>query len=72
MITDKNKAPKNLHYNVSNNSGSINKKFGKGDIQAAYDFAEAMKETAIIRGYHFFKFRGEWARNTVYMDHIFR
>lgn len=29
MITDKNKAPKNLHYNVSNNSGSINKISGK-------------------------------------------
>lgn len=72
MITDKNKAPKDLHYNVSNNSGSINKNFGKGDIQAAYDFAETMKENAAIRGWVYFKHCGKWEHNTVYMNHIFR
>ena len=47
MITDRKKAPACLRYNVSNNSGSINKEFGK-DQQAAYDFASQMNETAII------------------------
>lgn len=38
IITDKTKAPAKLRYRVSNNSGSINKEFGKNQ-QAAYDFA---------------------------------
>lgn len=50
IITNKTKAPAKLRYRVSNNSGSINKEFGK-DQQAAYDFANEMKETATIRGY---------------------
>lgn len=54
IITDKTKAPAKLRYRVSNNSGSINKEFGK-DQQAAYDFANEMKETATIRGYFAFK-----------------
>lgn len=29
MITDRKKAPACLRYNVNNNSGSINKEFGK-------------------------------------------
>lgn len=36
-----------LRYRLSNNSGSINKEFGN-DQQAAYDFANEIKETAII------------------------
>lgn len=71
MITDRKKAPACLRYNVSNNSGSINKEFGK-DQQAAYDFANQMNETAIIRGYMFVKHKGEWVRNTIFIDHIFR
>lgn len=47
MITDKRKAPACLRYNVSNNSGSINKNFEKNQ-EAAYDFANSMNETAII------------------------
>ena len=35
IITDKTKAPAKLRYRVSNNSGSINKEFGKNQ-QAAY------------------------------------
>ena len=50
IITDKTKAPAKLRYRVSNNSGTINKEFGKNQ-QAAYDFANEMKETAAIRGY---------------------
>lgn len=46
IITDRTKAPAKLHYRVSNNSGSINKEFGKNQ-QAAYDFANGMKETAL-------------------------
>lgn len=71
MITDRKKAPACLRYNVSNNSGSINKNFEKNQ-EAAYDFANSMKETAIIRGYIFVKQKGQWVRNTVFMDHIFR
>ena len=51
IITDRTKAPAKLHYRVNNNSGSINKEFGN-DQQAAYDFANEIKETAIIRGYY--------------------
>lgn len=54
MITDRKKAPVCLRYNVSNNSGSINKNFEKNQ-EAAYDFANSMNETAIIRGYIFCK-----------------
>lgn len=57
MITDRKKASACLRYNVSNNSGSINKEFGK-DQQAAYDFANQMNETAIIRGFMFVKQKG--------------
>lgn len=71
MITDKRKAPACLRYNVSNNSGSINKNFEKNQ-EAAYDFANSMNETAIIRGYIFVKRRGQWERNTIFMDHVFR
>ena len=71
IITDKTKAPAKLHYRVSNNSGSINKEFGK-DQQAAYDFANEMKETATIRGYFVFKSKGEWQTNTVFIDHVFK
>lgn len=71
IITDKTKAPAKLRYRVSNNSGSINKEFGN-DQQAAYDFANEMKETAIIRGYFVFKKRGKWQTNTVFIDHVFR
>lgn len=71
MITDRNKAPKNLHYNVSNNLGSINRNFGK-DQDAAYRFAEQMNETAIIKGFYVFKERGKWVTRTVFLDHIFR
>lgn len=53
IITD----PAKLRYRVSNNSGTINKEFGKNQ-QAAYDFANEMKETATIRGYFVFKHRG--------------
>lgn len=59
IITDKAKTPAKLRYRVSNNSGTINKEFGKNQ-QAAYDFANEMKETATIRGYFVFKKRGEW------------
>ncbi len=45
IITDKAKTPAKLRYRVSNNSGTINKEFGKNQ-QAAYDFANEMKETA--------------------------
>lgn len=44
IITDHAK----LQYRVNNNSESINKEFGK-DRQAAYDFANEMKETETIR-----------------------
>lgn len=71
MITDRKKAPACLRYNVNNNSGSINKEFGK-DQQAAYDFASQMNETAIIRGYMFVKHKGEWVRNTIFIDHVFK
>ena len=71
IITDRTKAPAKLHYRVSNNSGSINKEFGKNQ-QAAYDFANGMKETATIRGYFVFKYRGEWQTNTVFIDHVFK
>lgn len=71
IITDKTKAPAKLRYMVSNNSGTINEKFGK-DQQAAYDFANGMNETAIIRGYFVFKKRGEWQTNTVFIDHVFK
>lgn len=57
IITDHAK----LRYRVSNNSGTINKEFGN-DQQAAYDFANEIKETAIIRGYFVFKHRGQWQR----------
>lgn len=56
IITDKAKTPAKLRYRVSNNSGTINKEFGKNQ-QAAYDFANEIKETAIIRGYFVFKKR---------------
>lgn len=71
IITNKTKAPAKLRYRVSNNSGSINKGFGK-DQQAAYDFANEMKETATIRGYFVFKSKGEWQTNTVFIDHVFK
>lgn len=71
MISDRKKAPACLRYNVSNNSGSINKEFGK-DQQAAYDFASQMNETAIIRGYMFVKHKDEWVRNTIFIDHVFK
>lgn len=71
IITNKTKAPAKLRYRVSNNSGSINKEFGK-DQQAAYDFANEMKETATIRGYFVFKSKGEWQTNTVFIDHVFK
>ena len=71
IITDKTKAPAKLRYRVSNNSGSINKEFGKNQ-QAAYDFANEMKETATIRGYFVFKHRGQWQTNTVFIDHVFK
>ena len=67
IITDHAK----LRYRLSNNSGSINKEVGN-DQQAAYDFANEIKETAIIRGYFVFKKRGKWRTNTVYIDHVFR
>lgn len=60
IITDKAKTPAKLRYRVSNNSGTINKEFGKNQ-QAAYDF-----ETATIRGYFVFKHRGQWQTNTVF------
>lgn len=71
IITDKTKAPAKLRYRVSNNSGSINKEVGN-DQQAAYDFANEIKETVIIRGYFVFKKRGKWRTNTVFIDHVFR
>lgn len=74
IITDKAKAPAKLRYRVYrvyNNSGSINKEFGN-DQQAAYYFANEIKETAIIRGYFVFKKRGKWQTNTVFIDHVFR
>ena len=71
IITDKTKAPAKLRYRVSNNSGTINKEFGKNQ-QAAYDFANEMKETATIRGYFVFKHRGQWQTNTVCIDHVFK
>jgi hypothetical protein len=72
MITDRKKVPACLRYNVSNNSGSINKNFEKNQQQEAYDFAYSMNETAIIRGYIFVKQKGQWVRNTIFMDHVFR
>ena len=42
IITDKAKTPAKLRYRVSDNSGTINKEFGKNQ-QAAYDFANEMK-----------------------------
>ena len=71
IITDKTKAPAKLRYRVSNNSGTINKEFGKNQ-QAAYDFANEMKETATIRGYFVFKHGGQWQTNTVFIDHVFK
>ena len=71
IITDKAKVHAKLRYRVSNNSGTINKEFGKNQ-QAAYDFANEMKETAIIRGYFVFKSKGQWQTNTVFIDHVFR
>lgn len=71
IITDKAKIPAKLRYRVSNNSGTINKEFGKNQ-QAAYDFANEMKETATIRGYFVFKHRGQWQTNTVFIDHVFK
>lgn len=71
IITDKTKAPAKLRYRVSNNSGTINKEFGKNQ-QVAYDFANEMKETATIRGYFVFKHRGQWQTNTVFIDHVFK
>lgn len=71
IITDGDKAPNNIHYSVTNSSGSVLKKFGKGQ-KAAYDYAQSMNETAIIRGCYIFKYRGEWCTRTVFMDHIFR
>lgn len=71
IITDRTKAPAKLRYRVSNNSGTINEEFGK-DQQAAYDFANEIKETAIIRGYFVFKKREKWRTNTVFIDHVFR
>ena len=71
IITDKTKAPAKLRYRESNNSGTINEEFGK-DQQAAYDFANGMNETAIIRGYFVFKKLGEWQTNTVFIDHVFK
>lgn len=71
MITDKTKAPKNLHYSVTNNSGSILKTFGKNQNEA-YNFANNMKETAIIRGFYVFKRLGNWETNTIFIDHIFK
>lgn len=67
IITDHAK----LQYRVNNNSESINKEFGKGR-QAAYDFANEMKETETIRGYFVFKHIGQWQTNTVFIDHVFR
>lgn len=67
IITDHAK----LRYRLSNNSVTINKEFGKNQ-QAAYDFANEIKETAIIRGYFVFKKRGKWRTNTVFIDHVFR
>ena len=64
IITDKAKTPAKLRYRVSN-------KFGKNQ-QAAYDFANEMKETATIRGYFVFKHRGQWQTNTVFIDHVFK
>lgn len=71
IITDRTKAPAKLRYRVSNNSGTINEEFGK-DQQAAYDFANGMNETAIIRGYFVSKKLGEWQTNTVFIDHVFK
>lgn len=71
IITDKAKTPAKLRYRVSNNSGTINKEFGKNQ-QAAYDFANEMKETATIRGYFVFKKRGKWQTNKVFIDHVFK
>lgn len=71
MITDRKKAPEKLHYNVSNNLGSINKDFGK-DQNAAYEFAVKMEETAIIRGFLVYKYRGKWVRHTIFIDHIWK
>lgn len=71
IITDKAKTPAKLRYRVSDNSGTINKEFGKNQ-QAAYDFANEMKETATIRGYFAFKSKGEWQTNTVFIDHVFK
>lgn len=67
IITDHAK----LHYRVNNNSESINKEF-RNDQQAAYYFANEIKETAIIRGYFVFKHRGQWQTNTVFIDHVFK
>lgn len=71
IITDRNKAPKNLHYNVSNNLGDINVNFGKNQTEA-YKFAESMNETAIVRGWYYYKDRGKWAKCTIFIDHVFR
>lgn len=42
IITDKTKAPAKLRYRVSNNSGSINKEFGKNQHAAYYGIKEQM------------------------------
>ena len=42
IITDKTKAPAKLRYRVSNNSGSINKEFGKNQQAAYYGIKEQM------------------------------
>lgn len=72
MITDRKKAPDYLHYNVSNNSGSINKDFGKNQTEA-YTFAYNMKETAIIRGFYYYMHpRLGYVRKTIFLDHIWK
>lgn len=42
IITDKTKSPAKLRYRVSNNSGSINKEFGKNQQAAYYGIKEQM------------------------------
>lgn len=71
IITDRKEAPKKLHYTVCNVSGSIYERFGKNQ-EAAYQFANNMSETAIIRGFYVFKKYGKWETNTVFIDHVFK
>ncbi len=52
IITDKTKAPAKLRYRVSNNSGSINKEFGKNQ-QAAYPGMENNKQSDTVTGNNF-------------------